>query len=128
MATLGRSYVVYQGNKILIVDSLPKENAQNVIKIDRKGINISNSGIYGDFVTVWKNNGTYDFTPFNYVKWGNINIGKANDVGVKLSFLLILMSFLLNFLKMDLNFFVLTICIWFLIENMFLLFTTKTII
>lgn len=81
---LDGSYVVYQGNKILIVDSLPKENAQNVIKIDRKGINISNSGIYGDFVTVWKNNGTYDFTPFNYVKWGNIDIGKANDVGGKI--------------------------------------------
>lgn len=81
---LDGSYVVYQGNKILIVDSLPKENAQNVIKIDRKGINISNSGIYGDFVTVWKNNGTYDFTPFNYVKWGNINVGKANDVGGKI--------------------------------------------
>lgn len=77
---LDGSYVVYQGNKILIVDFLPKESAQNVIKIDRNGMSISNSGIYGDFATVWKNNGTYDFTPFNYVKWGIVDIGRANNV------------------------------------------------
>lgn len=76
---LDGSYVVYQGDKILVVDSLPKEDAENVIKIDKHGISISEFGIYSDFTTVWKNNGTYDFTPFNYVKWGTINAGNANN-------------------------------------------------
>lgn len=61
-STLGGSYVIYEGDKILIVDSLPKENATNVIKISNTGFSFSNTGINGQFTTVWDINGTFDHT------------------------------------------------------------------
>ena len=47
------SYVVYDGEQILVVDALPKEEAINVIRINNAGIGISHTGIDGDFTT-WK--------------------------------------------------------------------------
>lgn len=51
--TLGNSYVIYDGDKILIVDSLPKENATNVIMLSSGGIGFSNTGINGTFSSAW---------------------------------------------------------------------------
>ena len=46
---LGNSYVIYEGDKILVVDTLPKEQATNVIMINNGGIGFSNTGINGTF-------------------------------------------------------------------------------
>lgn len=51
--TLGGSYVIFEGNQILVVDALPKEDAQNVIKIDSGGIKFGQNGILGAFNTSW---------------------------------------------------------------------------
>lgn len=50
---LGSSYVIYEGDKILIVDTLPKEDAKNVIMINNGGIGFSQSGINGNFQSAW---------------------------------------------------------------------------
>lgn len=81
---LDGSYVVYQGEKILVVDSLPKEDAINVLKIDKNGVSLSNNGIHGNFHNVWNIDGSYDFTPFNYIKWGVMDLGKASNSGGKI--------------------------------------------
>ena len=50
---LGSSYVIYEGDKILIVDTLPKEQATNVIMLNNGGIGFSNTGINGPFNSAW---------------------------------------------------------------------------
>lgn len=50
---LSDSYVIYDGDKILVVDTLPKENATNVIMINNGGIGFSNTGINGTFNSAW---------------------------------------------------------------------------
>uniref|UniRef100_UPI00260A1F25 phage tail spike protein n=1 Tax=uncultured Methanobrevibacter sp. TaxID=253161 RepID=UPI00260A1F25 len=50
---LGNSYCIYEGNQILIVDELPKEQAHNVIRINSAGIGFSQTGINGNFTTAW---------------------------------------------------------------------------
>ncbi len=84
---LDGSYVVYQGEKILVIDSLPKEDAINVLKIDKNGVSLSNNGIHGNFHNVWNIDGSYDFTPFNYIKWGVMDLGKASNSGGKIKLL-----------------------------------------
>lgn len=63
---LSDSYVIYDGDKILIVDTLPKENATNVIMINNGGIGFSNTGINGTFKSAW----TID----NVLNMENINV------------------------------------------------------
>ena len=63
---LGNSYVIYEGDKILVVDTLPKENATNVIMINNGGIGFSNTGINGTFNSAW----TID----NVLNMGQINV------------------------------------------------------
>ena len=50
--TLQNGHVIYDGEKILVVDLLPKESAQNVIKLDNTGLSFSQTGINGVFKTV----------------------------------------------------------------------------
>jgi phage minor structural protein len=50
--TLGGSYVIFEGDKLLVIDALPKEDAHNVIKIDSGGIKYSQDGILGVFSTL----------------------------------------------------------------------------
>ena len=50
---LSSSYCIYEGDKILIVDTIPKENAVNVIMINNGGIGFSQSGINGPFQSAW---------------------------------------------------------------------------
>ena len=57
--TLNKSYVIFDGYQILIVDELPKENATNVIKIDSDGIKFGTDGILGQFTTSWAIDGTF---------------------------------------------------------------------
>ena len=63
---LSSSYVIYQGNQILVVDTLPAEDANNVIRINSGGIAFSNTGINGPFSSAW----TID----NVLNMENINV------------------------------------------------------
>lgn len=53
LGMLGNSYVVYEGDKILVVDALPKEEAHHVIMINSGGIAFSSTGINGKFESAW---------------------------------------------------------------------------
>lgn len=64
---LGNSYAIYEGDKILVVDTLPKENAVNVLKISNGGIGFSNSGINGTFTSAWTLDGTLNMQNINVI-------------------------------------------------------------
>lgn len=71
--------VVYEGDKIFVLDKLPKDEAVNVILIDEDGISISKTGIHGAFYTVFSIDGALDLTPLDLVKWSVIELGKAKN-------------------------------------------------
>ena len=84
---LSNSYVVYDGDKILIVDTLPKENAQNVIMINNGGIGFSQTGINGVFSSAWTINGTLNMGAINVInltadliKGGTLKLGAKAGV------------------------------------------------
>lgn len=88
MAVLGNSYVIMDGNQILIVDSLPKETATNVIRINSAGIGFSQNGISGTFNSAWLINGTMDMQQFtvsnliaDMISGGNLGI-TANNITI----------------------------------------------
>lgn len=66
---LNNSYCIYQGNQILIVDSLPKESAHNVIRINSAGIGFSQNGINGNFTTAWTIDGTFNAQAINVINF-----------------------------------------------------------
>ena len=86
---LGNSYVIYEGDKILVVDALPKENATNVMMINAEGIGFSNTGINGTFNSAWLIDGTLDMQYINainltanLVKGGTFKVGaQINEAG-----------------------------------------------
>ena len=87
--TLGNSYVIYEGDKILVVDRLPKEQAVNVIMINNGGIGFSQTGINGTFNSAWTIDGTLNMQAINVVnltadliKGGTLKLGsKQNESG-----------------------------------------------
>lgn len=87
---LGSSYVIYEGDKILIVDTLPKENATNVIMINNGGIAFSNSGINGTFTSAWTIDNVLNMEAINVInltanliKGGTLKLGSnINQNGV----------------------------------------------
>lgn len=79
---LGNSYVIYEGDKILVVDALPKENATNVIMINNGGIGFSNSGINGNFNSAWTIDNVLNMEQINVInltadliKGGTLKLG-----------------------------------------------------
>ena len=86
---LGSSYCIYEGDKILVVDALPKEDAVNVIMINSAGIAFSNTGINGNFVTAWTIDGTFNAQATNVInltadliKGGTLKLGSVlNESG-----------------------------------------------
>jgi len=64
---LGNSYVLNEGDKILVVDALPKETAVNVMKISSGGIGFSNSGINGQFTSAWTLDGKLNMGAINVI-------------------------------------------------------------
>ena len=79
---LGSSYVVYEGDKILVLDRLPKEEARNVIMINSGGIGFSQTGINGIFNSAWTIDGTLDMQKINVInlmcdliKGGTLRLG-----------------------------------------------------
>lgn len=88
MAVLGNSYVIMDGNQILIVDRLPKEEATNVIRINSAGIGFSQNGISGTFNSAWQINGTMDMQQFtvsnliaDMISGGNLGL-TANTITI----------------------------------------------
>lgn len=87
---LGNSYVIYEGDKILVVDSLPKETATNVIMINNGGIAFSQTGINGSFNSAWTIDGTLNMQAINVInltadliKGGTLKLGsKLNESGI----------------------------------------------
>ena len=86
-SALGDSYVVYDGDKILILDYLPKESAINVIRLNNEGISISNSGINGTFVPVWSIDGEFNMHSIDIVnltadliKGGTYKVGSHDNI------------------------------------------------
>ena len=87
---LTSSYVIYQGNQILVVDALPAEEAHNVIRINSGGIAFSNTGIEGEFVTAWTIDGTFNAQAINIInltadmiKGGTLKLGSnLNQYGL----------------------------------------------
>lgn len=88
--TLGNSYVIYEGDKILIVDRLPKETATNVIMINSGGIGFSNTGINGTFNSAWTIDNKLDMSQINVlnltasmINGGTLRLGNAlNQNGI----------------------------------------------
>lgn len=78
-STLEDSYVFYDGTKILAVNTLPKENAQKVLKISSDGIGFSQNGINGNYNSSWDMNGALkpknDLALEDYI----IAQGESND-------------------------------------------------
>lgn len=79
---LGDSYVIYEGDKILVVDNLPKETATNVLMISNGGIGFSNTGINGTFTSAWTIDGTLNMQAINVInltadliKGGTLKLG-----------------------------------------------------
>lgn len=87
---LGNSYVIYEGDKILVVDRLPKETATNVIMINNGGIGFSQSGINGTFQSAWTIDNTLNMEQINVInltadliKGGTLKLGNTlNQNGV----------------------------------------------
>lgn len=88
----GGSYVIYDGSQILVVDSLPKESAHNVMRINSAGIGFSSSGINGRFTSAWEINGTLNMQNIDVInlvadliKGGTLTLGgQDNGNGVML--------------------------------------------
>ena len=83
---LGSSYVIYEGDKILVVDTLPKESATNVIMINNGGIAFSQTGINGTFNSAWTIDGTLNMQNINVInftadliKGGTLKLGSAEN-------------------------------------------------
>ena len=83
---LGSSYVIYDGDQILIVDTLPKESATNVIRINNAGIAFSQTGINGTFTSAWTIDGTLNMQAINVInltadliKGGTLKLGSNYD-------------------------------------------------
>ena len=87
---LGGSYVIVDGDKILIVDKLPKEEAQNVIMINDGGIGFSQTGINGVFKSTWTIDGILNMQNINVInlvadliKGGTLKLGSnLNESGI----------------------------------------------
>ena len=79
---LGSSYVIYQGDRMLVVDKLPKDEATNVIQINNGGIAFSNSGINGPFTSAWTIDNVLNMEAINVInltanmiKGGTLKLG-----------------------------------------------------
>lgn len=85
-SVLGNSYVINEGSRILVVDSLPKETATNVMMISSGGIGFSNTGIQGTFNSAWTLDGTLNMQNINVInltasliKGGVLKLGGVDD-------------------------------------------------
>lgn len=87
MGVMGDSYVIYDGDQILVVDTLPKDTATNVIRINNGGIGFSQTGINGTFTSAWTIDGTLNMQAINVInlvadmiKGGTLKLGSHSNV------------------------------------------------
>jgi phage minor structural protein len=87
LGVMGDSYVIYNGDMILVLDALPKESAQNVIMINNGGIGFSQTGINGTFKSAWTIDGTLNMQNINVInliadmiKGGTLKLGSHLNV------------------------------------------------
>lgn len=87
MGMMGNSYVIYDGDKILVVDTLPKEDATYCIMINSGGIGFSTTGINGPFNSAWTIDGTLNMQAINVInltadliKGGTLKLGSQDNV------------------------------------------------
>lgn len=66
-SVLSGSYVINNGNEVLVVDKLPKEEALYCLKINSAGIGFSNTGIQGTFNSAWTIDGTLNMQAINVI-------------------------------------------------------------
>ena len=86
---MSSSHVIYDGDKILVVDQLPKENAKNVILVNSGGIAFSNTGINGTFKSAWTIDNVLNMEQINVInltadliKGGTLKLGSnLNEFG-----------------------------------------------
>ena len=83
---LNASYVINNGNEILVVDRLPKEEATYCLRINSAGIGFSKTGIYGAFTSAWTIDGTLNMQAMNVInltasliKGGTLKLGGVNN-------------------------------------------------
>lgn len=81
-SAMSASHVIYDGDKILVVDTLPKEDAKNVIMINSGGIAFSNAGINGAFKSAWTIDNVLNMEQINVInltadliKGGTLKLG-----------------------------------------------------
>lgn len=84
--SMGASYVIYDGSKIMVLDSLPKEDAHNVILINDNGIAFSRNGIAGTFESAWGIDGTLNMQNIrvinfvaDLIKGGTLKLGGVDN-------------------------------------------------
>lgn len=82
---LDKSYCIYDGDQILIVDALPKEEAKNCIRFNSAGIGFSKNGINGTFTSAWTIDGTLNMQSINVInlvadmiKGGTLKLGNVS--------------------------------------------------
>lgn len=82
LSAMSSSYVIYEGDKILVVDALPKEEAHNVILINSGGIAFSSTGINGAFKSAWTIDNVLNMEQINVInltadliKGGTLKLG-----------------------------------------------------
>lgn len=82
LGAMSSSYVIYDGDKILVVDTLPKEEAHHVIMINSGGIAFSSSGINGAFESAWTIDNVLNMEQINVInltadliKGGTLKLG-----------------------------------------------------
>lgn len=82
LSAMSSSYVIYEGDKILVVDTLPKEEAHNVIMINSGGIAFSSTGINGAFESAWTIDNVLNMEQINVInltadliKGGTLKLG-----------------------------------------------------
>lgn len=85
-SVLGDSNVLINGNEIIVVDRLPKEEAVNCIKFNSAGIGFSTTGINGTFNSAWTIDGTLNMQNINVInlmadliKGGTLKLGGVNN-------------------------------------------------
>lgn len=89
--SLSNSYCIYDGDKIMVVDKLPKEEAKYVLLISNGGIGFSKTGINGTFNSAWSIDGTLNMQQINVInlvadliKGGTLKLGTNLDEAGKM--------------------------------------------
>jgi phage minor structural protein len=90
MSVLGSSFVRYDGNQILVMDSEDETTAHNVMRINAGGIGFSTTGVTGTFNSAWTIDGVMDMQQIdvinltaNLIKGGTLKLGsESNQSGI----------------------------------------------